>query len=73
MHDYYKSCDACQRTRGLATQNLAKLLTSLLEEPFMKWGLDFVGPIKLEIYREQIYSCCHKLCYQMGGSKSIEN
>jgi hypothetical protein len=40
MHDYCRSCDACQKTRGLATQ-------SLPEEPFMKWGLDFVGPIKL--------------------------
>ncbi len=47
MHDYCKSCDACQRTGGLAIQSLAKLVTSLLEEPFMKWGLDFVGPIKL--------------------------
>jgi hypothetical protein len=46
VHDYYRSCDACQRIRGLATQSLAKLITSLLEEPFMKWGLDFVGPIK---------------------------
>ncbi len=46
VHDYYKSSDACQTIRGLATQSLAKLLTSLLEEPFMKWGLDFVGPIK---------------------------
>jgi len=47
VHDYCKSCDACQRTWGLATQNLAKLVTSLPEEPFTKWGLDFVGPIKL--------------------------
>jgi hypothetical protein len=47
VHDYCKSCDACQRTRGLAIQSLAKSVTSLPKEPFMKWGLDFVGPIKL--------------------------
>jgi len=46
VHDYCKSCDACQRARRLATQSLAKLVTSLLEESFMKWVLDFVGPIK---------------------------
>jgi hypothetical protein len=40
VHDYYRSYDACQRTRGLATQSLIKLVTSLLEEPFMKWGFD---------------------------------
>jgi hypothetical protein len=45
VHVYCKSCDACQRTRGLATQSLAKLVTSLQEEPFMKWGLDFVGQL----------------------------
>jgi hypothetical protein len=47
VHDYYKSCDACQRIGGLVIQSLVKLVTSLLKEPFMKWGLDFVGPIKL--------------------------
>jgi hypothetical protein len=35
------------KNRGLATQTLVKLVISLLEKPFMKWGLDFVGPIKL--------------------------
>jgi hypothetical protein len=45
VHDYFKSCDACQRTGGLVTQSLAKLVKSFPEEPFMKWGLDFVGPI----------------------------
>jgi hypothetical protein len=47
VHHYYRSYDACQRTGGLAIQSLTKLVTSLLEEPFMKWGLDFMGPIKL--------------------------
>jgi hypothetical protein len=47
VHDYYKSYDACQKTRGLTTQSLAKLVTNLPKEPFMKWGLDIMGPIKL--------------------------
>jgi hypothetical protein len=29
VHDYYKSCDACQRIGGLAIQSLAKLVTNL--------------------------------------------
>jgi len=36
-----------QRIGELATQSLAKLVTSFPKKPFMKWGLDFVGPIKL--------------------------
>ncbi len=62
VHDYYKSCDACQRIGGLATQSFAKLVTSFPKEPFMKWGFDFVGPTK-PIGRKQIYSCSHILCY----------
>jgi hypothetical protein len=31
---------------GLTTQSLAKLVTTLLKEPFMKWGFDFIGLIK---------------------------
>jgi hypothetical protein len=26
---------------------LAKLVTTLLEKPFQKWGLDFIGHVKL--------------------------
>ncbi len=47
VYDYCKSYDACQKIGGLATQSLAKLVTSLPKEPFMKWGLDFARPIKL--------------------------
>jgi hypothetical protein len=43
VHDHYRSCDACQIIGGLAIQSLAKLVTNLPKEPFMKWGLDFVG------------------------------
>ncbi len=45
-HKFCKSCDNCQKIKGLKTKSLAKLVTTLLEEPFMKWGLDFIGPIK---------------------------
>ncbi len=49
FHDAFEFCksyDACQRAGGLATQSLAKLITTLLKEPFMKWELDFIGLIK---------------------------
>ncbi len=45
-HDFCRSCDNYQKIGRLKTQNLAKLVTSLIKEPFMKWGLDFIGPIK---------------------------
>jgi len=47
VHDYCRYWNACRKTRGLATQSLAKLVTSLTKKSFMKWGLDFVGPCKL--------------------------
>ncbi len=45
-HEFCKSCDNYQKIGGLKTKSLAKL-TTFQEEPFMKWGLDFIGPIKL--------------------------
>jgi hypothetical protein len=50
VHHYCKSCDGCQRTGRLATQNFTKLVKSLSKEPFMKWGLDFVGPCEATSY-----------------------
>jgi hypothetical protein len=47
VHDYCRFCDACQRTKRLVTQSIAKLVTSLPKESFMKWELYFMGPIKL--------------------------
>jgi hypothetical protein len=46
IHEYYRSCDNYQKTGGLKRKSLAKLITTLPKEPFMKWGLDFIGPIK---------------------------
>jgi hypothetical protein len=34
------------KKKRISNSNLAKLVTSLLEEPFMKWGLDFMEAIK---------------------------
>jgi hypothetical protein len=36
----------CQMIGGMKIMNLVKLVIMLLEESFMKWGLDFMGPIK---------------------------
>jgi hypothetical protein len=33
-----KSCDNYHRTKRLKTKSLAKLITTLPKEPFMKWG-----------------------------------
>jgi hypothetical protein len=57
VHDYYNiSCDSCQRTLGLVIRSLIKLVTSFVEEPFTKWGFDFLGPIKLtRIYKGNKY------------------
>jgi transposase InsO family protein len=49
--DYCRACDRCQRVGGIANTRLAQLATSLPVEPFMKWGLDFVGPIKFMAVR----------------------
>jgi len=46
-HEFYKSCDSYYKIGGLKTKSIVKLVTTLQEEPFMKWGLDFIGQITL--------------------------
>jgi hypothetical protein len=46
IHDFCRSCDNYQKIGGPKSKSLTKLVTTLLEEPFMKWGLDFIGSIK---------------------------
>jgi hypothetical protein len=69
VNDYCKSCNACQITRGLAIQSLAKLVMSLPKEPFMKWGFDIMGPIKptSRYTKKKIHFYNHRLCYQVSG------
>jgi hypothetical protein len=43
---FCKSRDNCQKMGNLTRTNMAKLITILLENPFMKWGLNFISPIK---------------------------
>ena len=45
-YQYCQTCHECQKTGGLPKLVSTKLMTTLPAEPFMKWGLDFVGPVK---------------------------
>ncbi len=47
VHEYYQTCHQCQRIGNMLMQNLAKLVTTLFEEPFQKWGLNFIGLVKV--------------------------
>jgi hypothetical protein len=46
VHEFCQTFDLCQWIGNLLTQNMAKLITTLLEKPFQKWGLNFIIPIK---------------------------
>ncbi len=46
VFQYCQDCDNYQQIGNLIHSNIAKLVTSLPIEPFMKWGLYFVDPIK---------------------------
>jgi hypothetical protein len=46
VHEFFLIYDLCQQIDNLLAQNMAKLFITLLEEPFQKWGLDFIKPIK---------------------------
>ena len=45
-YQYCQTCHECQKTGGLLKSVSTKLNTTLPAEPFMKWGLDFVGLVK---------------------------
>ena len=45
-YDYCQTCHECQKIGRLPKLVSTKLITTLPAEPFMKWGLDFVGLVK---------------------------
>lgn len=57
VNHFCKSRDMCQCIKWLATQTLAKLITILPKEPFMKQGIYFCGTNKTskKVYKEQIH------------------
>ncbi len=42
IHEFCRSCDSYQKNRRLKTKSLAKLITTFLKKPFMKWVLDLI-------------------------------
>ena len=45
-NQYAKQCDPCQRVGKPTPSNAMPLILILAQNPFEKWGIDFVGPIK---------------------------
>jgi hypothetical protein len=69
-HDFCKSYDCCEKIGGFKTKSLAKLVTTLLEEPHMKWGINFISPIKpVRRNKKRIHFGSYRLCNQVGKGK----
>jgi hypothetical protein len=68
IHDFCKSCDNHHKIRGFKTKSLAKLVTTLPEEPF-------IGLIKLVgiLTGKKYIFGNYKLCNQVGRSKDTRN
>jgi hypothetical protein len=73
--EYCKNYDLiCQNVGGLKIMNLKKLVTTLLKELFMKWMLDFIGPIKCLVFFNNKYRLLTiDNATKWGGSTSALN
>jgi hypothetical protein len=47
--DLFQNCGICQHLEPIWQTNKRPLKPVMAFEPFMKWGFDFMGPIKLII------------------------
>jgi hypothetical protein len=70
-----QSYDVCQQIKNLLHTPMAKLITMLLVEPFMKWGFDFIGPIKSmsHSHDNKYILVAYQLYNKVGGGKSIKD
>ena len=65
---YVRGCDSCQRMGIPTSSDEMSLQPQVMIEPFEKWALDFVGPIKSHIPQEEIHPGFLILYHQMGRS-----
>ncbi len=63
------------KNRRIGNSKCCKASYKSSRRTIYEMGILFCGvnQANIKIYKKQIYSCSHKLCYQMGGNKNIEN
>jgi len=62
---YWQLIYPCNHRLCYQVHSMTKSIIIALEEPFTKWGLDFIGP--MQPIEQPIYPCNHRLCYQVGS------